>query len=270
MLASVDLNYDTCFATREVNDVLADGDLAAKPLSCNLIATQSHPETFFSIRHRGSKPAGAFNIRAGRRVHRTLLYGKPPPFPPPQAGEGKVGAPTLPSPASGGGKSRRPHPALPRKRGRDNAPVTRFYEDFHVGDVIDVGSVTVGEADIIAFARQYDPQPMHTDPRAAEFTIYGGLIASGWHTVALFMRLLVENLVAKTSSLGSPGVEELRWPLPVRPGDTLHGSMEILETRASNSRPSMGIVRWRGTVRNQDGKLVMTLIGTNFFGRRPS
>src|SRR2546425_9726217 len=89
MLASVDLNYHTCFATREVNDVLADGDLAAKTVSCNLIATQSHPETFFSIRHRGSKPAGAFNIRAGRRVHRTLLYGK---------------APTLTSPASGGGK----------------------------------------------------------------------------------------------------------------------------------------------------------------------
>ena len=151
----------------------------------------------------------------------------------------------------------------------DPARLTRYYEDFHVGDLIDVGSVSVSEAEIIAFARQYDPQAMHTDSRAASFTIYGGLIASGWHTVALFMRLLVENLVAKTSSLGSPGVEELRWPLPVRSGDTLTGSMEILETRVSNSRPTMGIVRWRGTVRNQDGKLVMTLIGTNFFGRRP-
>ena len=151
----------------------------------------------------------------------------------------------------------------------DAATPIRYYEDFHVGNVIDVGSVSVSQPEIIAFARQYDPQPMHTDPRAAEFTIYSGLIASGWHTVALFMRLLVENLVAKTSSLGSPGVEELRWPLPVRPGDTLSGSMEILETRVSNSRPTMGIVRWRGTVRNQDGKLVMSLIGTNFFGRRP-
>jgi acyl dehydratase len=151
----------------------------------------------------------------------------------------------------------------------DSPPVTRYFEDFHPGEVIDVGSVSVSQADIIAFARQYDPQPMHIDPGAAGFTIYGGLIASGWHTVALFMRLLVENLVAKTSSLGSPGVEELRWPLPVRPGDTLTGAMEILDTRASNSRPTMGIVRWRGTVRNQDGKLVMTLIGTNFFARRP-
>jgi acyl dehydratase len=147
--------------------------------------------------------------------------------------------------------------------------VTRYFEDFHVGEVIDVGSVSVSQAEIIAFAEQYDPQPMHIDRDAASFTIYGGLIASGWHTVTLFMRLLVDSVVAKTSSLGSPGVEELRWPLPVRPGDTLHGSMEILETRVSNSRPTMGIVRWRGTVRNQDGKLVMSLIGTNFFGRRP-
>jgi acyl dehydratase len=147
--------------------------------------------------------------------------------------------------------------------------VTRYFEDFHVGEVIDVGSVGVSQADIIAFAEQYDPQPMHIDPGAAGFTIYGGLIASGWQTVTLFMRLLVDSVVAKTSSLGSPGVEELRWPLPVRPGDTLHASMEILETRVSNSRPTMGIVRWRGTVRNQDGKLVMSLIGTNFFGRRP-
>jgi acyl dehydratase len=135
--------------------------------------------------------------------------------------------------------------------------------------VIPVGSVSLSEADIIAFARQYDPQPMHIDPDAASFTIYGGLIASGWHTVSLFMRLLVGNLVAHTSSLGSPGVDELRWPLPVRPGDTITGQMEILETRVSNSRPTMGIVRWRGEVRNQKGQLVMSLLGTNFFGRRP-
>src|SRR5205807_8145436 len=107
MLASVELNYHTCFATREVNDVLADGDLAAKTVSCNLIATQSHPEAFFSIRHRGAKPAGAFDIRAGCGVHRTYCRRRPPPCPPPQAGEGKVGAPTLPSPASGGGIMRR-------------------------------------------------------------------------------------------------------------------------------------------------------------------
>ena len=136
--------------------------------------------------------------------------------------------------------------------------------------MIPVGSVTVSEADIITFARQYDPQPMHVDPTRARSTIYGGLIASGWHTVSLFMKLLVENLVSKTDSLGSPGVDELRWPLPVRPGDTLSGRMEILETRISSSRPNMGIVRWRGDVRNQSGQVVLTLVGTNFFGRRPA
>jgi acyl dehydratase len=134
--------------------------------------------------------------------------------------------------------------------------------------VVDLGSVKLSQTDIIEFARQFDPQPMHLDPNAASFTIYGGLIASGWHTGALFMGLLVRNLIADTTSMGSPGMEDIRWPAPVRPGDTLSGSIEILETRASNSRPNMGIVRWRGELRNQDGKLVMSAIGTNFFGRK--
>lgn len=152
---------------------------------------------------------------------------------------------------------------------RSVADVTRYFEDFHVGEIIPVGSTSVREAEIISFAKQYDPQPMHIDPNAASFTIYGGLIASGWHTVALFMRMIVDSVVGKASSLGSPGVEELRWPVPVRPGDTLTGQMEVLETRISNSRPSMGIVRWRGELRNQKGQLVLSLLGTNFFGRRP-
>jgi acyl dehydratase len=145
----------------------------------------------------------------------------------------------------------------------------RYYEDFHVGDLIDLGSVQVSQADIIGFAQQYDPQPMHLDPNAASFTIYGGLIASGWHTGALFMRLLVRNLIADSKSLGSPGMEELNWPAPVRPGDILTAQIEVLATRRSNSRP-MGIVRWRGHMRNEDGQLVMTAIGTNFFGLKPA
>ena len=110
---------------------------------------------------------------------------------------------------------------------------------------------------------------MHLDPNAASFTIYGGLIASGWHTGALFMSLLVRNLIAQTSSLGSPGMEQLNWPAPVRPGDTLTAQIEVVATRMSNSRP-MGIVRWRGHMRNQNGQLVMTAIGTNFFGLKPT
>ena len=119
----------------------------------------------------------------------------------------------------------------------DVAPAIRYFEDFHPGQVIAVGTVAVSENDIIAFARRYDPQPMHIDPGAATNTIYAGLIASGWHTVSLFMRLLVENLVAKTVSLGSPGVDELRWPLPVRPKDRLSGQMEVLEPGSPAAGP---------------------------------
>src|SRR3989475_10556619 len=96
----------------------------------------------------------------------------------------------------------------------------RYFEDFHVGELIDLGSGQVSQADIIGFAQQYDPQPMHLDPNAASFTIYGGLIASGWHTGALFMRVLGRNLIAQNKSLGSPGLEELRRPAPVRARDT--------------------------------------------------
>ena len=139
-----------------------------------------------------------------------------------------------------------------------------------MGEVVELGSQSVSESDIIEFARQYDPQPIHLDPAAAGRSIFGGLIASGWHTGALFMRLLVTNLIANTSSMGSPGMEDLRWPLPVRPGDTLSARIEVLETRLSGSRSAMGIVRWRGEVRNQSGQLVMSAIGTNFFGRQPT
>src|SRR5256885_12464651 len=113
----------------------------------------------------------------------------------------------------------------------------RYYEDFHVGDMIDLGSVQVSQADIIGFAQQYDPQPMHVNPNAASFTIYGGLIASGWHTGALFMSLLVRNLIAQTSSLGSPGMEELKWPAPLRPGETGAAPIAVLATPLSNTPP---------------------------------
>jgi len=157
----------------------------------------------------------------------------------------------------------------PRAAATNEAPLTRSFEDFHNDDVIEVGSLIVTQDEIIAFARQYDPQPFHIDPNAAAISIYGGLIASGWHTVSLFMRLIVNAVLVDSTSLGSPGVEELRWPLPVRPGDTLSGQMVVLETRVSNSRPTMGILRWRGEMRNQEGRLVLSVLGTNFFGRRP-
>jgi acyl dehydratase len=145
----------------------------------------------------------------------------------------------------------------------------RYFEDFVEGSSIDLGTFSLTADEIMEFASRYDPQPMHVDPAAARQSIYGGLIASGWHTAARYMRLVVDNVLHGTVSLGSPGVDQLRWLKPVRPGDILQARFHILETRESNSRPDRGIVRSRGEVVNQAGDVVMTCEAVNFFGRRP-
>jgi len=145
----------------------------------------------------------------------------------------------------------------------------RYFEDFSQGDTVELGQFSFTEADIIDFARKYDPQPMHLDPTAARDTIYGGLIASGWQTVTSYMRLLVDGMMADSDSKGSPGIDSLRWLKPVRPGDQLSARITVLEARAANSRPDWGIVRSRVEVSNQAGEIVMQLEAVNFFGRRP-
>ena len=142
----------------------------------------------------------------------------------------------------------------------------RCLDDFVAGDVIDLGEVTLSQDDIVAFAESYDPQPFHTDPDAAATSIYGGLIASGWQTACLFMRLLATNLLNGSMSLGSGGLDDLRWLAPVYPGDRLTATIEIKKTRASNSKPDRGIVTWRGSMRNQDGVEVMTMDATFMIG----
>lgn len=144
-----------------------------------------------------------------------------------------------------------------------------YFEDFVEGQTVELGAFSLSEEEIIDFASKYDPQPMHVDPEAARQSIYGGLIASGWHTAASYMRLVVDNVLAGTDSIGSPGVDQLRWLKPVRPGDSLTARFHILETRTSNSRPERGIVRSRGELLNQAGDVVMTCEAVNFFGRRP-
>jgi len=145
----------------------------------------------------------------------------------------------------------------------------RYFEDFKVGDVIPLAPLSIGEAEILAFARKFDPQPMHLDPEAARRGAFGGLIASGWHTCALAMRATAAWFAeAKVAALGSPGLDQVRWLAPVRPGDRLAGSFEVLEMRPSSSRP-MGIVKQRLEFRNQAGTLVLSMIGTGFFARRP-
>jgi acyl dehydratase len=135
------------------------------------------------------------------------------------------------------------------------------------GHTVTLGEVRVTEAEILDFARRYDPQPFHVDEAAARASVYGGLIASGWHTCALFMRLLADGLLNHTVSLGSPGVEEVRWQRPVRPGDTLRGSVEVVEHRSSRSKPDRAILVSRGTLTNQDGEVVLSLLATNLLGR---
>jgi acyl dehydratase len=144
----------------------------------------------------------------------------------------------------------------------------RYFEDFSVGAVFEFGSVTVTEPEIIAFARQFDPQVMHTDPAAAAKGATGGLIASGWHTTALMMRMYVEHYLPK-DGLPAPGVDELRWVRPVRPGDTLRVRVTVEETRASRSKPDRGIVRSSTELLNQNDEVVLTLRAINLVRRRP-
>ncbi len=125
------------------------------------------------------------------------------------------------------------------------------------------------EPEIIDFACRYDPRPMHTDPAAARALPFGGLIASGWHTAGLFMRLFSTQVLNRARSLGSPGVEELRWLRPVRPGDVLRGRYEVLDVTPSGTDPTRGTVRGRGEMLNQHGEVVLRLVARNHFSRRP-
>jgi acyl dehydratase len=135
----------------------------------------------------------------------------------------------------------------------------RWFEDYVVGEVREFGRTVVDEAEVIEFARRYDPQGFHLDPEAARRSPYGGLIASGWHTAAMTMRMLVDHYVSRVAALGSPGVDALRWLLPVRPGDVLAVRSRVLETRRSRSDPARGILRSGIEVLNQRGEMVMSL-----------
>jgi acyl dehydratase len=144
-----------------------------------------------------------------------------------------------------------------------------FLEDIAVGDERELGSYSVSREEIIEFATKYDPQPFHLDEEAARAYPFGGLIASGWHTAAIAMRIMVFGFVQKTASLGSPGADEIRWLTPVRPGDTLTLSARVIEVRPSKSKPDRGSVKLAYTMKNQQGQTVMTMIGIGIIGRRP-
>jgi acyl dehydratase len=142
------------------------------------------------------------------------------------------------------------------------------WEDFRVGDQADLGRHTFTDEEIVAFGRQFDPQPFHIDPEKARQGVFGGLIASGWHTCAVAMRLLCESTINKSASLGSPGIENIRWLKPVRPGDTLAYRRIVVESRASMTRKGVGLVKHRFEALNQHGELVLTMEGWGLFGRK--
>lgn len=140
----------------------------------------------------------------------------------------------------------------------------RWFEDYGPGRVLEFGAAAVDGTEIIEFARRYDPQPFHVDPEGAARSPFGGLIASGWHTGSLMMRMLVEHYLSPEASLGSPGLDELRWPAPVRPGDVLSVRVTILEARRSQSRPDRGLIRSQIEVLNQRRQVVMSMKALNF------
>ena len=146
----------------------------------------------------------------------------------------------------------------------------RYFEDYVEGDVHRFGSIAVAANEMIAFAKRFDPQIFHTDPEAAKQTPFGGLIASGWHTAGLMMRLYVEHYLTHVASLASPGLDEVRWLKPVRPGDSLSVRVTVLKATPSKSKPDRGAITSLIEVFNQADETVMTLKSVNIIARRPS
>ena len=148
-------------------------------------------------------------------------------------------------------------------------PKERWFEDYAVGEVFEFGDHLVTEEEIVEFARRYDPQAFHLSHEAGAATHFGGLVGSGWMSCAIMMRMLCDHFISPRASMGSPGIEQVRWLRPVRPGDRLRARIQVLQARASQSRPDRGIVSSRQELINQHGETVMTLQGNGFYLRRP-
>jgi len=144
----------------------------------------------------------------------------------------------------------------------------RYAEDYRPGEVFDLGSHQITETEIVEFARQYDPQPMHLDKAFAARSHYGGLISSGWLTALILFRLMLRGFICQETSLGSPGHDEMRFLKPVRPGDMLHGQVEVTEVRISKSKPEMAFVQNTATLSNQDGDVVLRIRSSAIFKTR--
>jgi acyl dehydratase len=147
-------------------------------------------------------------------------------------------------------------------------PVKYYWEDLAPGRVFETATRTLSEEDIVRFAREYDPQTYHTDAEAAQHSPFGGLIASGWQTAAVGMRLMCDSYLLETSCVGSPGLEELRWLKPVRPGDTLRLRSTVIESTPSGKQANRGTVLFRWEILNQNGEVALSMLGRQLFLRR--
>jgi acyl dehydratase len=166
---------------------------------------------------------------------------------------------------------RQPAAADTRTLSDDDFPVRtddRYFEDYVPGAVYEYGYITVSEAEILEFARAFDPQPIHVDPEFAAQGPFGGLIASGWHTAGIAMRLIAGHYLSRVASLASPGIDELRWPAPLRPGDTVRLRVTIAEARRSRSKPDRGLVRTHAELITSGGDTVLTLTAMNLIRAR--
>ena len=145
-----------------------------------------------------------------------------------------------------------------------------YFDDVVIGAPIESATYAVTEAEVIAFARQFDPQPFHVDPEAASHSLFGGLVASGWHTASMMMHLLVQSIFDGPGGRGSPGFDDLRWLKPVRPGDVIRARITYLDKTPSRSRPDIGSCRFRVEVFNQRDEMVMSIIQSVILDRRPA
>ena len=145
----------------------------------------------------------------------------------------------------------------------------QYTEDYNAGDVFDLGTYDVTREEIIEFSRKYDPFPFHLDDQAAQATVFGGIISSGWLTALVWLRLMHKTFLCHETTLGSPGHEEMIWPTPVRPGDRLSGQVEIMESRVSTSKPDLGFVRYTSKLSNQEGEEVFVTTSTMIVKPRP-
>ncbi len=157
---------------------------------------------------------------------------------------------------------------IPAPSPRSNANTMRYLEDFHEGQVFELGEETIREQEILEFARRFDAQPFHVDAEAAKRSIYGALIASGWHTASFFMGLLVRGLLHDVASMGAGGIDEMRWLKPVRPGDTLRGRLNVVGTRPSTKHADRGLLTCVGELFNQKEERVLLIRWSAMIARR--